>query len=262
MNANTTESDETAIAKQRPRVVIEVLVDSVESASAAAEGGADRLEVCQNLFEGGTTPSAGLLARLGRTASVPWNVMIRPRGGDFCYSTAEHEVMREDIRIAKDLGAHGIVLGILTPEGGIDTTRVAELVELARPMSVTFHRAFDMIHDPIAGLEALIKLGVDRLLTSGLEPTVFEGAERIGSWIRHVGERLIIMPGGGIRESNVLRILDTTGAKEIHVSGSGTVQSRMQFRNTRVFMGRELRAPEFSWSAVDPGRIRAYRSLV
>jgi copper homeostasis protein len=138
------------------RVILEVLVDSVESGRAAMEGGADRLEVCQNLFEGGTTPSAGLLATLARGVSLPFNVMIRPRGGDFCYSECEFEVMRQDVRIAQDLGASGVVFGILSPDGTVDAGRTAELMALARPLTVTFHRAIDMTRDLSEALEALI----------------------------------------------------------------------------------------------------------
>lgn len=242
-------------------VLLEVLVDSVESAQAAEAGGAHRLEVCQNLFEGGTTPSAGLLAVLRRTTSLPCNVMIRPRGGDFCYSDAEFEVMRHDLTVAKELGAAGIVLGLLRPDGAVDEDRTAELIRLARPLPVTFHRAFDMTRDPWEALESLIRLGVNRVLTSGQEATVLEGAELIAELVRRAGDRIVVMPGGGIRERNVERILRITGAREIHVSGSRSFDSRMTFRNTRIAMGRPLSAPEFSWSGVDAGRVAEYRRL-
>lgn len=242
-------------------VLLEVLVDSVESAQAAEAGGAHRLEVCQNLFEGGTTPSAGLLAVLRRTTSLPFNVMVRPRGGDFCYSDPEFEVMRHDLSVAKELGAAGIVLGLLRPDGTVDEDRTAELIRLARPLPVTFHRAFDMTRDPWEALETLIRLGVDRVLTSGQEATVLEGAELIAELIRKAGDRIVVMPGGGIRERNVERILRLTGALEIHVSGSRSFDSRMTFRNTRIAMGRPLSAPEFSWSGVDAKRVAEYRRL-
>ncbi len=226
------------------------------------EGGADRLEVCQNLFEGGTTPSAGLLATLARGVSLPFNVMIRPRGGDFCYSECEFEVMRQDVRIAQDLGASGLVFGILRPDGTVDTGRTAELMALARPLTVTFHRAIDMTRDLSEALEDLIRLGVDRVLTSGGEATVLEGVDAIAALVRQAGDRIVVMPGGGIRERNVEKILALTGAREIHVSGSRSVESRMDHRNSRVPMGRDLRAPEFSHNQVDAGRVATYRRLI
>jgi copper homeostasis protein len=245
----------------QPKVLIEVLVDSVESARAAEAGEANRLEVCQNLFEGGTTPSAGLISTLARAVTIPFNVMIRPRGGDFCYSDCEFEVMRQDVRIARELGASGIVFGVLTPDGTVDEVRSSELIALARPASVTFHRAIDVSRDPAEALECLIRLGVDRVLTSGGEPTVLEGVEVIASMVKQAGTRIVVMPGGGIRERNVERILRMTGASEIHVSGSRAVESRMEYRNTRVPMGKDLRAPEFSHNQVDPARVAEYRRL-
>lgn len=244
------------------RVVIEVLVDSVESGRAAVEGGADRLEVCQNLFEGGTTPSAGLVAALRRAVDLPMNVMIRPRGGDFCYSDCDFEVMRHDIRIMRDLGVNGVVLGLLLPDGRVDAVRTAELIALARPLQVTFHRAIDMTRDIGEALETLVGLGVERVLSSGGEATVVEGLDALAALVRQAGERIIVMPGGGIRERNVQKVVAATGAREIHVSGSRAVESRMEYRNTRVFMGRDLRAPEFSHNQVDPGRVATYRQLV
>lgn len=246
----------------QPKVLIEVLVDSVESARAAEAGGANRLELCQNLFEGGTTPSAGLISSLARAVSIPFNVMIRPRGGDFCYSDCEFEVMRQDVRIARELGASGIVFGMLAPDGTVDEVRSAELIGLGRPVSITFHRAIDMSRDLGEALESLVRLGVDRVLTSGGEPTVLEGVEVIASMVKQAGTRIVVMPGGGIRERNVERILQATGAREIHVSGSRMVESRMEYRNTRVPMGKDLRAPEFSHGQVDPGRILEYRRRV
>lgn len=244
------------------RVMLEVLVDSVEAAQAALAGGADRLELCQNLFEGGTTPSVGLIEAVTAAVPLPVNVMLRPRGGDFCYSASEFEVMQRDLVAAARAGAAGVVFGILRPDGSVDAERCATLIGAARPLSITFHRAFDVTRDAAAALEDLVRLGVDRVLTSGQEATVFEGAERIAQLVQQAGGRILVMPGGGIRERNVVRILQQTGAREIHVSASGPVESRMDYRNPRVPMGRELRAPEFSWSSVDANRVRAYRGLV
>lgn len=243
-------------------VVLEVLVDSVEAARAAHAGGADRLELCQNLFEGGTTPSAGLIAAVVAAVPLPVNVMLRPRGGDFCYTESEFDVVRRDLSVAQHAGAAGVVFGFLLPDGSVDRQRCAALVAAGRPLSLTFHRAFDVTRDPFAALEDLIMLGIDRVLTSGQEASVWEGAELITQLVQQAAGRIVVMPGGGIRERNVTRILQQTGAREIHVSASGPVNSRMEHRNTRVPMGRELRAPEFSWNTVDASRVRAYRNLI
>src|SRR5690348_7558857 len=160
---------------------VEICVDSAPGAVAAEHGGADRVELCDNLLEGGTTPSAGCIKVARRRLKIGLQVIIRPRGGDFLYSEDELEVMREDIRMAKDLGADGVVIGCLTPEGDIDRGRTEELIKLARPLNVTFHRAFDMCCDANQGLERLIALGVDRVLTSGQEASCIEGCELIAA---------------------------------------------------------------------------------
>ena len=162
-----------------PNVVVEVCLDSADSALAAQLGGADRVELCDNLIEGGTTPSAGKIAAARGAIEIGLHVMIRPRGGDFCYSPLEVDAMLHDLAVAGDLGADGVVFGALRPDGTIDRETCARLIEAARPLAVTFHRAFDMTRDPRAALATLIDLAVDRLLTSGQEATVLEGADRI-----------------------------------------------------------------------------------
>jgi copper homeostasis protein len=243
---------------QRSRLRVEVCVDSVEGAIAAQDGGAVRVELCDNLFEGGTTPSAGTIALARHHLQIDLNVIIRPRGGDFCYSEIEFAVMRHDIEQAKRLGANGVVIGLLTPDGDIDVQRTRTLIELARPLSVTFHRAFDVCRDPFAALETLIDLGVDRLLTSGQESSVLEGLDLIAESVRRAGDRLIIMPGGGIREYHVAKIVAQTGVTEIHVSARSTVSSPMIHRNGRVFMGGELRLPEYERKTTDAARVRSF----
>ncbi len=236
--------------------LIEVCVDSPESAIAAEHGGAQRVELCADLLEGGTTPSAGAIAVARKSLGIALQVIIRPRGADFCYSDLELEAMKHDIGVAKQHGADGVVLGVLTPDADVDTERTRALVELARPMSVTFHRAFDMVRDPRAALEQLVSLGVDRILTEGQAESIWEGLPLVTELIERAGDRIIVMPGGG-RESNVRTIVSRTGAHEIHVVGTRTVESRMQYRNTRAFMGGTLRPPEFAWSVTDPDRVRA-----
>ena len=240
------------------KLIIEVCVDSVESAMAAERGGADRVELCDNLLEGGTTPSAGAIAIARKRLGIKLHVIIRPRGGDFCYSEVEFAVMRHDVALAKQLGADGVVIGILTSDGEIDIERTRELIELARPLSITFHRAFDMSRDPYRALEDLIGLGDDRILTSGQEPSVIEGLDLIAELVQIAGDRVIIMPGGGT-ERNVDKVVARSGVCEVHVTGTTSVESAMHFRNQRVFMGGELRPPEYTRLTTDPERIRQLR---
>jgi copper homeostasis protein len=243
------------------RTFIEVCVDSVESALAAAAGGADRLELCQNLCEGGLTPSAGLLALVRERLKLPIAVMIRPRGADFSYSGSEFEVMRRDLQFAKQAGADMLVLGLLSTDGSVDVARTRELIELARPLPVTFHRAFDMVCDAEAALEDLIGLGVERVLTSGLERTVIEGLDLIVALIKQARGRITVVPGGGINERNLPRILAATGAREFPVSASATQESAMTFRNHRVTMGRTFGPAEYSFTHASEARVRTFRDL-
>ncbi|HZR17299.1 MAG TPA: copper homeostasis protein CutC [Verrucomicrobiae bacterium] len=241
---------------------VEICVDSAEGAFAAERGGADRVELCDNLMEGGTTPSAGCIKVARRGLKIGLQVIIRPRGGDFLYTDSELEVMREDIRMAKDLGADGVVLGCLTAEGDIDCVRVEELIGLARPLNVTFHRAFDMCRNPQAALEELVKLGVERVLTSGQEASCLEGLDLIASLEKQAAGRIIVMPGGGITPRNVSRIIAGTGVKEVHLSARAAAESGMEYRNSRVFMGGTLRPAEFSWKATDEGIVRGVVNAV
>lgn len=238
-------------------LLLEVVIDSVESALAAQDGGARRVELCANLLEGGTTPSAGMIAAVRGAVSLGVMVMLRPRGGDFCYSAPEFAVMQHDLRVARELGADGVVFGILTPDGDVDVERMAALVALARPLQVTCHRAFDMTRDPRRALEDLIGLGVARVLTSGGENSALEGLDLIGELVRQARGRIGVMPGGGITERNIGKIIAATGATEIHVSGRATVAGPMVYRNTRAFMGGALRPPEFTRTVTDAERIRA-----
>ncbi len=226
-------------------VVVEVCLDSADSAVAAERGGADRVELCDNLIEGGTTPSAGMIAAARTAVDLGLMVMIRPRGGDFCYSPLEVEAMLHDLALARELGADGVVFGVLRPDGTIDVETSARLIKAARPLPVTFHRAFDMTRDPIEALDTLIKLGVERLLTSGQEASALEGAELIAELVERAGDRLTVMPGVGITSRNMQRILAETGASEVHVVGTELAPSPMVYRNRRCFMGTELRSPEY-----------------
>ena len=240
-------------------LVFEVCVDSVESAVAAERGGADRVELCDNLLEGGTTPSGGAVEAARALLGLKLHVMIRPRGGDFCYSPVELDVMRRDVELAKRLGADGVVFGLLTEDAAVDLERTQELVELARPLSVTFHRAFDMAREPFQALEDLAALGVDRVLTSGQEASVVEGLDLVAELVRRAGDRIVVMPGGGLGERNIAKVVAATGARELHVTGFATVESPMRYRNERVFMGGTLRPPEYQRSVTDAAKIERLR---
>ena len=243
-------------------VILEVCVDSVEGAVAAQEGGADRVELCGNLIEGGATPSAAVIQLTRQRIDIGLNVIIRPRGGDFCYSDIEFDVMKLDVELAREWGANGVVIGILNPDGSVDTDRTGILTELARPMRVTFHRAFDMARDPFAALEDLISLGIDRVLTSGQDLSALEGIGLLKNLVQKAGDRIIVMPGGGITERNIGKIVRETGAREVHFSASASVDSRMAYRNPNSFMGGELRPPEFSYKTTSADRVSAFGRAV
>ena len=205
-------------------VLVEACVESVDGARAAEAGGAGRIELCAGLIEGGTTPSAGAIAEARERIAIPLFVIVRPRGGDFVYSGDELAVMRRDIASAASAGADGVVIGALTSAGRVDRAIVRELVELARPMQVTFHRAFDVTRDFADSLEALVDAGVDRVLTSGGAATAVEGMATLASLVSQAGDRIVVMAGGRITESNAAQIVRQTGVREIHVRGERTVK--------------------------------------
>lgn len=227
-------------------MIFEICVDSVEGVLAAQAAGAQRVELCANLVEGGTTPSQGMLQLACQSVTIPVNVIIRPRGGDFWYSELEFEVMRHDILAAKQAGASGVVIGLLRPDGGVDVERTRALVAAARPMSVTFHRAFDMARDPAEALEAICEMGIDRLLTSGQAPSAPEGAECIASLVRQAAGRVVIMGGGGLNVSNIAAFIVRTGITEVHFTARMAVKSPMVFRNPRCLMGKSYQPDEYS----------------
>lgn len=249
------------MTSRRPPL-LEICIDSVEGALAAQAGGAQRVELCDNLLEGGTTPSAGMIALVRQQISIGLHVIIRPRGGDFCYSDLELAVMEYDIAQAKQLGADGVVIGLLKPDGAIDKPRTAALIARARPLSVTFHRAFDMAVDPVQALEDLIDLGVDRLLTSGQESSALEGVDLITTLVQQAGDRIIIMAGGGVTERNLPKIVQQSGVREVHLAARGPVESAMSYRRTQVFMGGALRPPEFARQSTSYERVLASKNLL
>lgn len=243
-------------------VTIEACVDTLESALAAQEGGAHRVELCDDLVEGGTTSSAGTIGICCERLRIPVFVMIRPRGGDFHYSADDFEVMRRDIRLAASLGAAGVVVGALLPDGTVDVEGTRALAEEARPMSVTFHRAFDACRDLEASLESLIAIGVDRVLTSGGASSAAEGAERLRALVRQASGRIGILAGGGVKEHNVSRIVAATGVREVHVRLTREEASPMTHANPAVDFGGRTAPSDRVRVVTDAARIAEVRRLV
>ncbi len=220
----------------KSNIRIEVCANSVFSAVEAEKGGAFRVELCENIPEGGCTPSAGAIVTARKKLSIKLHVIIRPRGGDFLYSDEEFEIMKQDILFCKDAGVDGVVFGILDKYGNVDVQRNIELIEFARPMSTTFHRAFDVASDPVKALEDIINIGFETILTSGGAVKAPEGVEIIRQMVEKAQGRIDIMPGSGINKSNIMKMAEMTGAKTFHLSARRPYPSQMLFR-TRLPMG-------------------------
>jgi copper homeostasis protein len=218
-------------------IIVEVCVDSLESAIAAERGGAKRVELCGSLVEGGVTPSAGLIATTRQKISIGLQVMIRPRAGDFCYTADEFEVMRRDVLMAKQLGANGTVFGILDQDANVDIERTRSLVDLAKPLDTTYHRAFDMSPDLLVSLERVAETGADRILTSGGATTAVEGTAMLRNLVEAANGSTIIMGCGGIDHQNVQSVLKKTSVREIHVGLRTPIASPMRYRNNTISMG-------------------------
>lgn len=236
--------------------ILEICAGSVESAIAARDGGAQRIELCAALEVGGVTPSAGVIAEARKVKGLTLNVIIRPRGGDFLYNEYEVACMEEDIRTCKRLGVDGVVIGALTTDGDIDTATSKRLIDAADGMSITFHRAFDMCRDPQKALEELITLGCHRVLTSGQAPIATAGIELLEKLVKQADGRIIIMPGCGVNSNNARMILQATGANEIHASARKSVGSGMIFRNSSVSMGNSD-CDEYARKETDVNEVRA-----
>jgi copper homeostasis protein len=242
-------------------MTIEIVVYNIEAALKAQEGGADRIELCENPGEGGTTPSFGTIEIVRQNLSIDVFVMIRPRGGDFHYSNYEYHAMKRDISQCQKLSVDGLVFGILTPDGRIDKKRCKELIDKARPLKVTCHRAFDMTRDPFEALEDCIEAGFDRILTAGQQAQAVKGADLIGELIKKANNRIAIMPGSGVNESTVEEIVTKSGASEIHFSATAFRESAMQFRNQQIAGMGSDEGSEFKLRTVDPTRVRTMRTL-
>ena len=240
----------------------EICVDSILSAVVAEEANADRIELCANLLEGGTTPSFGVIKQTRANVGLGLQVLIRPRGGDFLYSDIEKEVIIDDIRMAKELGANGVVVGVLDANGNLDLEFLELMMEIAWPMNVTFHRAFDLCRDADLALKQLRVMGVDHILTSGQQATAFEGVDCIRKLVRDAKDQVVIMPGGGIDEGCIEKLVKKTHVKEIHFSGREWVRSQMKYCREGVPMGNAACSDEFRWKEASLKRIRGMMALV
>jgi copper homeostasis protein len=212
-------------------MVLEICAFNLPAALAAQRAGADRIELCAGPEEGGVTPSLGLIRMARAALRVPLYPIIRPREGDFLYSDEEFRVMLRDVEICNEAGCDGVVIGMLLADGSVDQERSARLVEAAYPMGVTFHRAFDRAADPFEALEAIIRIGCERILTSGQRPLAMEGAQLLHELVREADERIVIMPGSGVRASNIAELAAKTGAVEFHTSARVAWPSAMEFVN-------------------------------
>lgn len=235
----------------------EICANSVESCLAAQKGGANRVELCAGISEGGTTPSSGEIVTARELLDIKLHIIIRPRGGDFLYSEQEIRIMEKDIQMAHQIGVDGVVFGCLTPEGYIDTSNTKLLIEAAKGLSVTFHRAFDVCINPYQALEELIALGVDRILTSGQQSTALQGLPLIKELVHQAADRITILPGSGINENNILQIARESNAREFHFSARENRESGMIYRSAQVSMSGPGMPSEFTQSVTTATRVQA-----
>lgn len=233
--------------------VIEIATTDFTTTKSAAEGGADRIELCAALTEGGITASYGMIKRCREAFNVQLFPIVRTRSGDFLYTNEEFEIMMNDVKLCKDMGCDGVVVGLLNKSGEIDIKRTSKLIELAYPLEVTFHRAFDRCKDPFAAMEQLIEMGCQRILTSGQQPTAPQGMDLIAQLVKTADERIIIMPGSGVRKENIKELAEKTGAKEFHSSLRGDKKSEMEFVHPS-FAGS---AESYTNPSIDPEKVKA-----
>jgi copper homeostasis protein len=236
---------------------IEICVEGIDGLVAAQQAGADRVELCASLLEGGLTPSLGVVREALRVGTIPFHVIIRPRGGDFLYSELEFASMIEDVKAMRDLGVVGVVIGCLTADGEIDEARTKALVDAARPMKVTCHRAFDMTRDYRAAVEALVRAGVDRVLTSGQRDTAVEGIDILKDTAAIADGRIVVMACGALDQGNIAQVRRATGVDEMHFAALKTLKSGMAFRNPHVGMGGTAIEREYEITVTDEDAVRA-----
>jgi copper homeostasis protein len=251
---------------QEKKFVLEIATSDFLTTKSAVEGGADRIELCANLTEGGTTPSYAHIKKCREAFNIALFPIIRPRGGDFLYNKDEFEIMVQDSKLCKQLGCDGVVIGLLNMDGTIDVTRTAELIELAYPLEVTFHRAFDRCRDPFQALEELIEIGCQRILTSGQQPSISsresivnnKAVELISDLNKKADDRIIIMPGSGVRKENIKMLAEKTGCTEFHSSLRGKTKSPMQFVHAAFFNSEE----SYMNNTISPDDFRALRNAL
>lgn len=241
---------------------LEVCANSLASALAAQTGGAYRVELCDNLYEGGTTPSLGCIKLAREELDIKLNVLIRPRGGDFLYSKDEMEIIRRDIQYCKQAGVDGVVIGFLIQDGSIDVERTREIIKAAHPLSVTFHRAFDMCLNPYKAFEELSSLGIDRILTSGQRNTAPKGVELISELVELARDKVIIMPGAGLKPENIKNFHLQVRAKEYHSTLHREVESGMRYRKPGVYMGGSPMIPEYTNNVTDPEKVKRFINVL
>lgn len=240
------------------KYIIEIATSDFLTTQSAVEGGADRIELCANLAEGGTTPSYGHIKKCRETFDVLIYPIIRPRGGDFLFNDEEFDIMLQDVRLCKQLGCDGVVIGLLNRDGSIDKKRSSQLVEAAYPLGVTFHRAFDRCRDPFEALQELVEIGCERILTSGQRPAAPGAAELIAQLNKAADDRIIIMPGSGVRKENIRQLAEQTGCVEFHSSLRGKASSQMDFIHT-AFAGSD---DDYMNNAINPQDVIDFRNAL
>ncbi len=243
------------------RYLLECCVDSAVSAANAQKGGADRLELCANLPVGGTTPTLGLYRMVQRCTSLKVHVLVRCRGGNFCYTKEELETMREDVALFRQAGADGIVIGALRPDGALDEDAISRLMDSAGGMSVTLHRAFDLSRDGEEALETAVRLGINTILTSGQRNSCEQGANILRGLAVAAGNRLELMAGGGVNAAVVEKLLPETGIRAWHMSGKKPAEDRMLYHRGGVSMG-AADSPDYVWYETEEEQVRAVRRIL
>ncbi len=243
-------------------MTLEVVVYNIDSAIRAQEGGADRIELCDNPGEGGTTPSYGTIEVVRKALTIDVFVMIRPRGGDFLYSNDEFFSMKRDIYQSQRLSVDGVVFGMLTAEGRIDKKRCKELIDKSRPLKVTCHRAFDMARDPFEALEDCIEVGFDRILTSGGFTKAIEGVDTLGKLVAQAAGRISIMAGSGVNEEVVTTLVQKTKVNEVHFSAMKMVPGKMEYKNNKLSAMGSSEGSEYLYRTVDPQIVKNIRKLI
>lgn len=245
----------------RNSIIVEVAAFTPNAAIVAQSAGAHRVELCSGYSEGGLSPSAGTIEFVRKSISIPIHVMVRPRIGDFCYNSNEKSCILSDIEFCKSIGVNGVVIGILNTDGKVDKQFIAEVVRFASPMSVTFHRAFDLSQNLYEALDDLIDCGVQRVLTSGGKPNALAGIETIAALVRNADGRITILPGGGIKADNVENLIRSTGVREVHFSGKQLVKSRID-RSPNLSLTSSGEVSDLEWYESDENKIRSLLKVV